>query len=299
MSECENMNAFCRPLNDNILAEQFVENILEIRAESALCEAANLIMNTEIAYNEIAGKSTFNHENYRSRQFRSSRNRKALHKQIFEELVQNTRLVNDEEIELGNGGALPNSNVVCGKQAYILIGLPASGKSGIANKISDSNGAIILDSDYVKRKLPEFKNSSFGASITHEESDAIIFRSEYNVLEYCHSIGSNIVIPKIGHNPSSIKELASRIKNFGYTVHLTLVSLDRQQSVKRAYKRFCETKRYVPLSLIFDGYANDPILTYYRIRNNDLFSSYGAISTDGDTKIIEFTENNPVNLFKL
>ena len=37
---------------------------------------------------------------------------------------------NDDDICLGKGGALPQLGVAAGKQAYILIGLPNSGKSG-------------------------------------------------------------------------------------------------------------------------------------------------------------------------
>lgn len=292
------MNSFCRPLNDSRLVEHFVVNILEIREGRAIDEAIDLIENAEIQYKEMESKSTLLYDNYRNRNYKTDLQRKDLRVQIFEELIKFERPQTDIQIKLGFGGALPKDNkIVLEKQAFLIIGLPASGKSSIANKISDAFGAIILDSDYAKRKFPEYHKPS-GASLVHEESDEVVFGAkEYSVSEYCYSIGCNIVIPRIGHIPSKILEYAEKLKKFDYNIHLILVSLDRQKATQRAYFRFLKEKRYVPLSLIFDGYANEPILTYYRIRNNKLFSSYGKLSTDGETSFIEASENNPTLLF--
>ena len=69
--------------------------------------------------------------------------------------------------------------------------LPASGKSTIANSIADLYGAYIIDSDFAKRKIPEFGHE-FGASIVHEESSIITFGSrkpkyndEFSLYEFC------------------------------------------------------------------------------------------------------------------
>jgi hypothetical protein len=83
----------------------------------------------------------------------------------------------DDHIKLGKGGAVPQ-NLMRSKDACVLIGLPASGKSTIARRFATEYGAIILDSDFAKRKLPEFPNYPWGASIVHEESAKIIFGEE-------------------------------------------------------------------------------------------------------------------------
>lgn len=168
-------------------------------------------------------------------------------------------------------------------------------------------GGVILDSDYVKRKLPEFKQDN-GASLVHEESSALILgdkRIGDNLLtlyDVCVSFGYNMVIPKIGHDLESILTLCKRIKNDDYSVHLILVSLDRKKSTQRALNRFVDTERYVSLSLVFDGYGNDPILTYYRIKDNDVFSSHGKVSTDvslGESpRIIDLKGDSPIVVFK-
>jgi hypothetical protein len=220
-----------------------------------------------------------------------------LRKLIFKDLVNKKRLVNDDNIKLGKGGALPRTSLKKENQAYIIIGLPASGKSGVASTIADEVGAYILDSDLAKRKLPEF-SADFGATLVHDESDMVVFGSEVSekneefcLFDYCVMKNANIVIPKIGHDKDSILHITSVLKGYKYDVHLILVSLDRIDATKRAMTRFDKSGRYVPLSLIFDMYSNNPILTYYRIKSNKLFKSYMKLSNNvpkgSNLKLIE------------
>jgi hypothetical protein len=72
----------------------------------------------------------------------------------------------------------------------------------------------------------------------------------------------------------------------------------------RALHRFCETGRYVPLGLIFDHYANDPALTYYKFRLGILegsagWKSFGAVSSqDGGYVVVDCSsDENPAALF--
>lgn len=206
---------------------------------------------------------------------------------------------------------MPRAPKQLNKQAFLLTGLPASGKSTIATKFADNFGAVILDSDFAKRKLPEYSDSPAGAALVHEESDVIIFGDDSNpsfspLIQKCYNDGTNIVIPKIGHNYKSLETFAMNLSILGYEVHLTLVSLDRRIATVRAIDRYLRTDRYVPLSLIFDGYSNEPVLSYYRLKNNtysnsDVFKSFGKISTDvemGQKPRVIFTDKeNPATLF--
>lgn len=123
----------------------------------------------------------------------------------------------------------------------------------------------------MKRKLPEFFEKS-GASLVHKESSIITMGGNFeekpfeSVLEYCYVHGLNICLPKIGNKQDDIENLCLILRGFGYSIYLVLVSLDRTIATKRAFERYLRTNRYVPLSMIFDGYANDPILCYYRMR---------------------------------
>lgn len=300
------MESNCRPLYDKRLVQHFVENILEISKPDELKVAVNKITSAELKLPNTKNKTTLKHDSFRDPNYVDEKSRIQLRNQIFEELISTERPEDDDKITIGYGGALPRGTEVKSEnQAYIIIGPPASGKSSISNKVSDHYGAIILDSDFAKRKFPEY-SEDYGASLVHEESTAIVFGeqdvTEYNMLEYCCAVGHNIVIPRIGHNVAPILKLTDKLKEYNYEVHITLISLDRKKATQRAYYRFLETGRYVPLTLIFDGYANDPILSYYRLKDKTCFKSYGKISTDvkkGHSPIlVEGSEGNPAKLFE-
>lgn len=292
----------CRPLIDNQLAKTFVEGVLGLTNPDEISSAVKKISRAEIQLASMANKCTYLSNCYRDTRYSSDTERLNLRAEIFKELIDQKRLVDDDDIIKGKGGALPLSELKSEKQAIIISGLPASGKSTIASKIADSIGAIILDSDFAKRKFPEFEED-FGASLVHEESSIVVFgdknaNAEPCLKGYCISEGHNVVIPKIGNDRKSIISLAEYFRGYDYDVHLVLVSLNRQTSTKRAFNRFLKTDRYVPLSLIFDLYANDPMLAYYRMKNNENFKSYGKVSTEGSSpKHIESSAGNPSLIF--
>lgn len=286
------MDNYSRPLDSNQTVENFLHLSLrfDYKDDPKLKGIISRIVDGELGVSKFnTAEQTLTRTNMRDEQYRSEEDRWKLRQQIIDELFTKARLENDEKIKLKKGGALPLSRVVSNKQAFIVIGLPASGKSRISSTIADEYGAVVIDSDFAKRKLPEFKNHCYGASIVHEESSQITFGFTKNsssdtksLYELCLESDHNIVIPKIGQNPASIISLANALKQTnGYEVHLILVALSKRDATIRAIKRYAQTKRYVPLGLIFDGYGNDPSHCYYYIRckHGDVFKSTGALST--------------------
>lgn len=268
-------------------------------------KATTNIMEAELYFATMKLKPTLKFKDYRSPTHSDDSSRRTLREKIARELIEKVRLDDDDKIRMGYGGALPQTDVIKNKQAYIITGLPASGKSGIASKIAEANGAVILDSDYAKRKFPEFKRP-YGAYVLHDESKLVIQGDPHDPealsLEvYCLEEGCNVVIPKIGDNTVRLHRLATYYQEQGYAVHLTLVSLDRQQATIRAYHRFAQSKRYVPLSLIFDGYSDNPTLVYFRLKqlHAGLFASFGEVSTeDRLPRFVEASPGNPAELFR-
>ncbi|HCO73243.1 MAG TPA: hypothetical protein DIT16_00105 [Clostridium sp.] len=299
------MEGYCRVLNTDLQVECFVDGVLKIHDTTEKREAINIITAAERNMKDYNKLSTYLHQDNRDFEYRDEKIRKGLRKIILEELINLERLDNDDEIKLGKGGAKPKTELKCDKKAFYIIGPPASGKSTIANKIADKFGAYILDSDYVKRKLPEYKNQIGSASLVHEESDAIISRGkDLNLLDHCVKNGYNITIPKIGHRIDGICNYCEAINNAGYEVFIISVDLDRVKATQRAYYRFKETQRYIPLALVFDGYGNQPTLNYFKLRQNKLpfLKGYAQISTDvekGELPILLEEENlyELVNLF--
>jgi hypothetical protein len=300
-----------RPLNNLELVEHFLQNALEYDIEKddnydVVPDIVSTELNIENFDESLISK---NSKSFRVLEYRKDDVRLLLQNQIVLELLSNKRLKSDDDIVLGSGGAFPNSELNPNRDAYIIIGLPASGKSGISNEVADKYGCLLLDSDYAKRKLPEFSKLPFGATLVHEESDYIIFGENKpnkfkSLFDYSRETNSNIVLPKIGSNYESILTLIDLLKTNNYKVHLTLVELDRIKATNRALYRFKTTKRYVPLSLIFDTYNNSPSVAFYKLITfkSEKLESFGVISTDVDfgnspIKSLSSNELNPANLY--
>lgn len=297
---------FARPLSDNELTADFLKRVLGYKDCPATGDLAVKVTKAEVLLDKMASQDTLKRTNYRHPSYSRDTDRATLRQEIFEELVSLKRPPNDDDVTKGCGGAAPPEgvNILKERQAFILIGLPASGKSSVSNRIADEYGAYIVDSDFAKRKFPEFKNE-YGAALVHEESALVTFgvkdalySDEPNVIGYCISEEINMVIPKIGAETNSIRRLRDLLIKFGYEVHLTLVKADRLCATKRALQRFDTTTRYVPISLIFDGYSNDPILSYYYMYGDTEWASTGSVCTENNpTQLIEATKNNPAQLY--
>lgn len=303
------MNNYSRRLNDVESFNHFFKAISYNIEDRYLPDFVSAELLTITEYEQTSTSKSFRLPTYASDEARWE-----LRKKIVSELFSNVRLKDDEDIKLGLGGALPNSELKKDRQAYIVIGLPASGKSGIANLIADKNGAIILDSDYAKRKIPEFEGFNMGASLVHSESSGIIFPSQMSsgqndfktLSQLTLEQGINFVQPTIGQDFDSLINYAKSLKKpeLNYQVHLILVNLDRKLATHRAIERYIKTKRYVPLGLVFDCYSNDPTLNYYYAKKKarDVFESFGEISTNvaiGKKPICTDIEGeSPVNLYK-
>lgn len=297
------MARFIRPLIRKDLVEKFVQDVLEISPRSTdFDEAVRNIFRLELQLEQVETRSTLLSADNRHHSYRDEESRECLRKQVLEELFTCQKLENDEDIALGKGGALPVSGVKYERTAYYVIGLPASGKSGIVNEISEKHGAAVIDADYAKRKFPEYSDD-FGPAITHEESSVVIFGgkdSQDSLLSRCVEAGMNMVIPKIGSELHKAVDFVRILRDNDYTVHLILVRLDRVLATKRAYQRYVKTKRYVALPLIFDGYGNEPTIVYYDLKRcyPRLFKSFTMLSTevniDDPPKVLECTKNSPI-----
>lgn len=299
------MNNYIRKISDKKQAAHFLKNVLGVNNFSTDKEQSYLsdIVSIELGLLGIQDRSTLCCDDYRNPLYADKQARKDLCGQIFTELTTLPLLDNDDKITLGHGGALPqNRSLSLNKTAYYIIGLPASGKSGIATKLANDTKSLILDSDFAKRKFPEF-NDDYGASLTHDESSAIIFGDPLydgdNLFEWAITQNANMVIPKIGNKKDKVISFVELLLKFKYDVHLILVRLDRLKSTQRAYYRFVNTHRYVPLSMIFDEYANEPTIVYYDLKtfHKKLFKSFTMISTDVELgcepKILEATKYSP------
>jgi N12 class adenine-specific DNA methylase len=228
---------------------------------------------------QLNGRDVFSYPELRQEEYRSDEARTKLRKQAIDELMTQQRLDDDDNIRLGTGGALPKTPLRKDRVAVIVLGPPAAGKSGIANRLSDSLGAMIVDNDYAKRKIPEFHGNPLGAMLVHTESDEIINGAD-GVRDRVQAMGANMVIPVVGKTYSGVAEKVRGLKADGYTVRLVNVVLPTDKVLGRAARRYDSSGRYVSLSYIAEDVGEKPSMTYDRAKKEGLADEYLTLSTD-------------------
>lgn len=148
------------------------------------------------------------------------------------------RLALREQIgqELYGAGAAKKEKI-----ADLVLGPPASGKSTFADPLVASRGALLIDSDMAKARLPEYEQG-VGSGAVHEESAGIV---EADVLPRAILAGDNIVWPLVGKTLGGVEEKIDLLKSEGYRVYIHLVDLPIEKSVERAVARFESKGRLV------------------------------------------------------
>lgn len=307
--------SIARILDDYIDVGNFLENTLKI--EKLIEENGNFLASKHIEKEFILDwlikniclaerndsyfykYNTLDSDKFKLPEYRDPLKRKKLRDTIADELLSFNRLDDDDEIILGKGGMKPSTNVKLEGKVYIIIGAPASGKSRIASKIAEEKSAYLLDSDYVKRKIPEYFNNINGASLVHKESKDILLN---DLMPNLTSLKCNIVYPIVG---SKYDEFSIMVKELfvskGYQVCIILTELDRVQSTQRAMLRFAKTNRYVSLPMILDDYSHNSILTFYKLLTYENQYSYILVNTQNKEYEIKCWKNKDLyfNLDKI
>lgn len=189
------------------------------------------------------------------------------------------------------------------REAYIVIGPPAAGKSTIADPLVERTGSILIDSDIIKmgdkargfEGIPEY-GDGIGANAVHEESAQIADGIFVKAIAH----GDNLVYPKVGGSAKSIRELAQQLKKHGYTTTLILNELPIEKALERNNNRYNETGRLVrPDYLLSVG--NKPIRTYLELQGEGVFDGYERYSNDvnrGEApfRVLEADKERPVVL---
>lgn len=293
----KNDKDYARKIRTRLDAEWFCKNILfsdipnsklSSSHKEELENAIKDVLEQETLLRQLASEqsNTLKSQENRVSGYRDDEQRELLREKIAKQCLTQKR-VPESKVTSTYGGMLPNTPLKKDKQFYFVIGLPASGKSSISERLADATGSVYLDADIVKRKLPEFTLDTRGASLVHLESNYILRPSndlgdapEYNIMVNCFQNGCNIVYNMIGDNYDWLKSMVETVKSMDYQVHLLLMGLDRVKCVKRAYNRFKETGRYLSLPLLFDVYANNPTISFFMAVTNNLVNSYAYIDND-------------------
>jgi predicted ABC-type ATPase len=159
-------------------------------------------------------------------------------------------------------------------KVWLVLGVPASGKSTISDPIMEREGALLIDSDEAKKLLPEFSNGLLAGAV-HEESSDIAT----NVMERAIANHDNIVWPLVGKTRTSIDEKVQKFKEAGYEVNLVYVDLPIEKAIERTKARFRHTGRLVPPRYL-QSVGLKPKQNYDKIKTEEGVDSYEAWNND-------------------
>ena len=174
-----------------------------------------------------------------------------------------------------NGNEVYNGSVKRGKRIDIVIGLAAAGKStAIVNPLSQYYKSVVVDSDIIKGKLPEF-NKGWGATLVHEESSAINMRMLRDEL----LLGNNIVLPIVGVKMSSVENYINSATEAGYEVHLHLNELNSSKAMGRMLRRYFKDGRFIPPEISFKN-GDKPTKVYEELKNRGDLNGYSRWNND-------------------
>jgi N12 class adenine-specific DNA methylase/predicted kinase len=129
------------------------------------------------------------------------------------------------------------------RKAFIVIGLPGSGKGTVSSVLRDRARAVHITCDDCKLMIPEYEGG-FNSMGVHEESSEMAAEAVDQLLVD----GTNLILEKVGSSDHSIAKAARQFREEGYTVSLIYAAVPHAVAMERAISRYRRTGRIVPLA---------------------------------------------------
>lgn len=163
-----------------------------------------------------------------------------------------------------------------GREAHLVLGPPAAGKSTLAEPLAAARGARIIDSDDAKTQLPEFEDG-VGAQAVHEESSKIAD----GAVDAAMQRGDNILLPILGKTASGVEAKIDGLVQAGYKVYLHIVDLPSDKAAERAVARFKSRGRLLDPDFV-RSVGNKPMETFDAMlaKYGDALGGYVHVSND-------------------
>lgn len=165
---------------------------------------------------------------------------------------------------------------VQGKRLDLVIGAPASGKSGLAEELAAEHGSLIADADAIKKMIPEYGPRGDGSQVVHAESQALASR----VRAMARENGDNTVLQTIGHDPAQIRKNVQIYKDAGYDVHLHLMELPPEKAAARAVQRYADGGHFIDPKYILKEVGLKPSTSYDIVKGDEGIKSFQKLSND-------------------
>ncbi|WP_186098592.1 zeta toxin family protein [Burkholderia gladioli] len=138
--------------------------------------------------------------------------------------------------------ALDGSREQAAPTAILLGGQPGAGKTALARQamaeLGARGGAVLIDADRMRENLPQYsqllrQNPQHAADLTHVEAGRWSGRLTHAASE----ARRNLVIDGTMRNPESLRNLARRLNERGYTLEVRGVAMPGDVSLARAQMR--------------------------------------------------------------
>lgn len=278
-------NDFFNELDDTVKAYEHLKNFDTGNQLKSNVQLKEHLRDVIVPAEKYKHKTPFDDENIIRERYKASQSeqtikintpeREQLRTNVLQELKNSGSFNGVDE----SGKSIYNGDIERNRQAFIVIGNPAAGKSTVfVNPLSKQYKARIIDSDMAKELLPEFNGGS-GAGTVHEESARIV---EKGLLKSSISNGENMVVAKVGKSVDSLKALIEELKTQGYDVHLKLNTLPAEKAAERAVKRYYTDDRFVDPDYVLNVVGNKPDEVYEQLKRS--VDSYEKYSNDVEFK---------------
>ena len=186
------------------------------------------------------------------------------------------------------------TNAPKNKQAIILLGGAATGKTSYANRINQGKEKYeTIDPDIVKEhpQFAETYQGGKGANALHLESKAIAAKILNNVV----SQGKNFIYPMVGSGGSGkMQQILSILQNKGYDINIALLEIPKSEATYRALKRSLETGRYVPLDYVQNASKFSEINYEYAKTAKEVVEAKRIDTSTGQPKVTESKSSESV-----
>lgn len=163
------------------------------------------------------------------------------------------------------------------RDAWLVIGPPASGKSTASKLLAKKHKAEIIDSEEVESY---FSSKTMSVNAIREEADMLSWMLAGKLV----SDGFNVIIQMVGQDPRKVDEVKHLLKSkFSYRVHLVLVDEEPEVCAARVIRRFEETGRFVDPAYVLYDVARKPRYAFDVLRRQGGWDSYQALPSTPTT----------------
>ena len=188
-----------------------------------------------------------------------------------------------------------NSNAKYDRQAYIVIGNAASGKSYISDRVGEATHSMIIDSDNIKMGERTEKGfyeglSSLYIPLERDRVQKPCGDATKQIIDTASNQGMNLILTKASKSIDKLERQLQILEDRNYDIHLIMVDSPAHICARRNYYRYLvkeyrrqtyptgqiERGRFVPVSVV-KGYS-DPIFdTFVNAYRKKRYKSYTAL----------------------